>query len=317
MQRSPDNRYDRNGKLGQGAYGKVYLAIDRQTQEKVAVKKINLESNENGLPSIAIREVALLKDLSSHPNIVLLKDVLYYQNRLYLVFEWLDRDLKQYLDAVEKMDPLLIQSYLFQLLQGIRECHNHRIIHRDLKPQNLLINSEGRLKLADFGLSRGYDFPYRNSPTSARPFTNEVVTLWYRAPELLLGQTTYSTSIDIWSAGCIFAEMVTKKPLFPGDSMIDQLFRIFKTLGTPNNSTWPGVASFSQYNTFPRFPARSLSEVVPNLDKNGLQLLTQMIQCDPGQRISAVDALSHPYFEPFRSFLIMKNSADHLAECWS
>lgn len=167
-------------------------------------------------------ERSLLKELN-HPNIVKLLDVIHTENKLYLVFEFLHQDLKKFMDASALTGiPLpLIKSYLFQLLQGLAFCHSHRVLHRDLKPQNLLINADGSIKLADFGLARAFGVPVRT-------YTHEVVTLWYRAPEILLGCKYYSTAVDIWSLGCIFAEMVTRRALFPGDSEIDQLFRIFR-----------------------------------------------------------------------------------------
>jgi len=300
QQRSPDAHYDRCGVvLGEGSYGKVYLAYDRKTGEKVALKKMSLEQDFNGIPVIAMREVAILKELSSHPNIVTLEDVLYNDNHLYLVFEWLDRDLRRYLDEVDHVNPLLVRSYLFQTLQGIRACHAHRILHRDLKPQNLLIDSNGRLKLADFGLSRGYDFPVRD-----RVYSKEVVTLWYRAPELLLGNTSYSTPIDIWSIGCIFAELASKRPLFPGDSEIQQLHKIFSVLGTP-----PGI----QFETYPR---RNLAHVVPELDELGINLLEQMLDYNNQTRISAKDALQHPYFDAFKKYLLENNNLEEIEEWW-
>ncbi|XP_071066916.1 cyclin-dependent kinase 3 isoform X2 [Dasypus novemcinctus] len=154
-----------------------------------------------GVPSTAIREISLLKELN-HPNIVRLLDVVHSDKKLYLVFEFLSQDLKKYMDstAASELPRHLVKSYLFQLLQGVNFCHSHRVIHRDLKPQNLLINELGAIKLADFGLARAFGVPLRT-------YTHEVVTLWYRAPEILLGSKFYSTAVDVWSIGCIFAEM--------------------------------------------------------------------------------------------------------------
>lgn len=165
-------------------------------------------SETEGVPSTAIREISLLKELN-HPNIVKLLDVIHTENKLYLVFEFLHQDLKKFMDASALTGiPLpLIKSYLFQLLQGLAFCHSHRVLHRDLKPQNLLINAEGSIKLADFGLARAFGVPVRT-------YTHEVVTLWYRAPEILLGCKYYSTAVDIWSLGCIFAEMVWRLARF-------------------------------------------------------------------------------------------------------
>ena len=165
-------------------------------------------------------------------------------------------------------------------MRGIYFCHAHRILHRDLKPQNLLIDKEGNLKLADFGLARAFGIPLRT-------YTHEVVTLWYRAPEVLLGSRHYNTAIDMWSVGCIFAEMAMRTPLFPGDSEIDEIFRIFRTLGTPNDETWPGVKALPDYKTsFPQWSGVPLKKAVPALDDNGLDLLRQMLVYDPASRIS-------------------------------
>ncbi|XP_060698304.1 cyclin-dependent kinase 1 [Hemiscyllium ocellatum] len=279
-------------KIGEGTYGVVYKGRHKTTQQIVAMKKIRLESEEEGVPSTAIREISLLKELQ-HPNIVCLQDVLMQDARLYLIFEFLSMDLKKYLDSLptrQMMDQMLVKSYLYQITQGIAFCHSRRVLHRDLKPQNLLIDSKGVIKLADFGLARAFGVP-------VRVYTHEVVTLWYRAPEVLLGSARYSTPVDIWSIGTIFAEMATKRPLFHGDSEIDQLFRIFRTLGTPNNEIWPEVEALPDYkNTFPKWKAGSLSQV-KNIDANGLDLLAKTLIYDPARRISAKEALRHPYFD--------------------
>ncbi|XP_038678188.1 cyclin-dependent kinase 1 [Scyliorhinus canicula] len=279
-------------KIGEGTYGVVYKGRHKTTQQIVAMKKIRLESEEEGVPSTAIREISLLKELQ-HPNIVCLQDVLMQDARLYLIFEFLSMDLKKYLDSLptrQMMEQMLVKSYLYQITQGIAFCHARRVLHRDLKPQNLLIDSKGVIKLADFGLARAFGVP-------VRVYTHEVVTLWYRAPEVLLGSARYSTPVDIWSIGTIFAEMATKRPLFHGDSEIDQLFRIFRTLGTPNNDIWPEVETLPDYkNTFPKWKAGSLSQV-KNIDVNGLDLLAKTLIYDPARRISAKGVLRHPYFD--------------------
>jgi cyclin-dependent kinase len=219
--------------------------------------------------------------------------VVHTDKRLTLVFEYLDQDLKKYLDACgeEGLDPYTVKSFLFQLLQGIRFCHAHRVLHRDLKPQNLLINMQGQLKLADFGLARAFGIPVRN-------YTHEVVTLWYRAPDVLMGSRKYSTQVDIWSVGCIFAEMVTGRPLFPGQTDAEQLQMIFQALGTPTLKSWPSMADLPDYKgpSLPQYPGSSLSKFVKRLDKLGIDLLTRMLQHDPAKRISAEAALQHPFF---------------------
>jgi cyclin-dependent kinase len=222
----------------------VYKAIDLTAPDQriVALKKIRLEAEDEGVPSTAIREISLLKEMND-PNIVRLLNIVHADgHKLYLVFEFLDVDLKKYMEALPQsqggrgkpfpettgtalrnmgLGPEVVRKFMWQLLSGIRYCHAHRVLHRDLKPQNLLINEDGNLKLADFGLARAFGVPLRT-------YTHEVVTLWYRAPEILLGGRQYSTGVDMWSIGCIFAEMCTKKAFFPGDSEIDEIFKIFK-----------------------------------------------------------------------------------------
>ncbi|XP_043461853.1 cyclin-dependent kinase 2-like [Leptopilina heterotoma] len=278
-------------KIGEGTYGVVYKAKDKLTGKLVALKKIRLETESEGVPSTAIREISLLKELA-HPNIVQLLDVVQGDRHLYLVFEFLQQDLKKLLESVKHgLEQALVKSYLWQLLHAIFYCHVHLILHRDLKPQNLLIDREGNIKLADFGLARAFGVPVRT-------YTHEVVTLWYRPPEILLGTKLYSTAVDIWSLGCIFAEMATKRALFPGDSEIDQLFRIFRTLGTPDETVWPGVSQLPDYKSmFPRWDARSLDEVVSNFDDDAKDLLKKLLAYDPNQRITAMMALRHPFFK--------------------
>ncbi|XP_018416284.1 PREDICTED: cyclin-dependent kinase 2 isoform X5 [Nanorana parkeri] len=218
-------------KIGEGTYGVVYKARNRETGEVVALKKIRLDT---------------------------LLDVIHTENKLYLVFEFLNQDLKKFMDGstISGIALALVKSYLFQLLQGLAFCHSHRVLHRDLKPQNLLINADGAIKLADFGLARAFGVPVRT-------YTHEI----------------------------------TRRALFPGDSEIDQLFRIFRTLGTPDESTWPGVTSMPDYkSTFPKWARQDFSKVVPPLDEDGRDLLAQMLQYDSNKRISAKTALSHPFF---------------------
>ncbi|PIA32947.1 hypothetical protein AQUCO_04300124v1 [Aquilegia coerulea] len=267
------DQYEKVEKIGEGTYGVVYKARDRVTNETIALKKIRLEQEDEGVPSTAIREIALLKEMQ-HSNIVRLQDVVHSEKRLYLVFEYLDLDLKKHMDSSPDFnkDRRVVKKFLYQILRGIAYCHSHRVLHRDLKPQNLLIDRRSNaLKLADFGLARAFGIPVRT-------FTHEVVTLWYRAPEILLGSRHYSTPVDVWSVGCIFCEMVNQRPLFPGDSEIDELFKIFRIMGTPNEETWPGVSSLPDFKSaFPKWPSKDLATVVPDLEPAGLDLLSVSI----------------------------------------
>jgi len=238
-----------------------------------------------------------MKELK-HENIVSLYDVIHTENKLMLVFEYMDKDLKKYMDSYQApgggprgaLDAVTIKSFMWQLLRGIAFCHENRVLHRDLKPQNLLINNQGQLKLADFGLARAFGIPVNT-------FSNEVVTLWYRAPDVLLGSRTYNTSIDIWSAGCIMAEMFTGRPLFPGTTNEDQLQKIFRLMGTPSEMSWPGISSFPEYKTnWQVFATQELRAILPQVDRMGIQLLNQMLQLRPEMRCSAEQALHHPWF---------------------
>ncbi|CAD7928419.1 unnamed protein product [Amoebophrya sp. A120] len=289
--------YRKLEKVGKGTYGVVYKAQDVKNGEIFALKEIGLEAEDEGIPSTAIREIALLKELQ-HPNIVRLFDVIHTESELTLVFEFLDQDLKKLLDMCDRgLDAATCKSFMFQLLRGVAYCHQHRVLHRDLKPQNLLINREGALKLADFGLARAFGIPVRS-------YTHEVVTLWYRGPDVLLGSRKYSTPVDLWSCGCIFAEMISGKPLFPGNTDTDQLQRIFRVLGTPSPMTWPNVADLPEWkNDFQRYEGRTWEQIAQHIDERtkvldeyGLDLLSLFLQYDPTSRISARNALEHDYF---------------------
>nr|AAB28423.1 Cdc2D57 product {P element-induced G to R mutation at residue 148} [Drosophila melanogaster, Peptide Mutagenesis, 297 aa] [Drosophila melanogaster]AAP13987.1 cdc2-like kinase [Drosophila melanogaster] len=292
--------FEKIEKIGEGTYGVVYKGRNRLTGQIVAMKKIRLESDDEGVPSTAIREISLLKELK-HENIVCLEDVLMEENRIYLIFEFLSMDLKKYMDSLpvdKHMESELVRSYLYQITSAILFCHRRRVLHRDLKPQNLLIDKSGLIKVADFRLGRSFGIP-------VRIYTHEIVTLWYRAPEVLLGSPRYSCPVDIWSIGCIFAEMATRKPLFQGDSEIDQLFRMFRILKTPTEDIWPGVTSLPDYkNTFPCWSTNQLTNQLKNLDANGIDLIQKMLIYDPVHRISAKDILEHPYFNGFQSGLV-------------
>ncbi|KAF5392539.1 hypothetical protein D9757_002155 [Collybiopsis confluens] len=278
----------------------VVQGRSRTTNEIVALKEIHLDAEE-GTPSTAIREISLMKELK-HVNIVRLHDVIHTETKLVLIFEFCEQDLKKYMDQHGErgaLDLNTVRSFMYQLLKGTAFCHENQVLHRDLKPQNLLINRKGELKLGDFGLARAFGVPVNT-------FSNEVVTLWYRAPDVLLGSRTYSTSIDVWSCGCIFAEMISGLPLFRGRDNHDQLLHIMRIIGTPSQQTFDKMAKDSpeiQIKQFPRYPKQDLRAVIPKASAQGklirampIDLLERLLKFDPAERISAAEALSHPYF---------------------
>lgn len=291
-------KYEKIGRIGEGTYATVFRARHKGTGELVALKEIALNPDE-GAPSTALREIAFMKELR-HPNIVRLLEVIHTESQLVLVFECLEMDLKQFLDirrnSKKPLNDEEIRRLLYQLIEGTRYCHEHQILHRDLKPQNLLLDQKAHLKLADFGLARGFGIPVVG-------FSHEVVTLWYRAPDVLLGSTVYSTPIDMWSIGCIMAEMYLQgAPLFCGKNAHDQLMHIFKLLGTPTKDEWshliaPNHSVPEWVRSFPIYPRpMSWAHLFPQMDSTAIDLLARLLDYRPSYRISARDALDHPYF---------------------
>nr|XP_023657693.1 cyclin-dependent kinase 17 [Paramormyrops kingsleyae] len=282
--------YIKLDKLGEGTYATVFKGRSKLTDNLVALKEIRLE-HEEGAPCTAIREVSLLKDLK-HANIVTLHDIVHTDKSLTLVFEYLDKDLKQYMDDCGNiMSMHNVKIFLFQILRGLAYCHRRKVLHRDLKPQNLLINERGELKLADFGLARAKSVP-------TKTYSNEVVTLWYRPPDVLLGSSEYSTQIDMWGVGCIFYEMAAGRPLFPGSTVEDELHLIFRLLGTPSEDNWPGISSieeFKSYN-FPKYKPQPFINHAPRLDTEGIDLLLAFLKYESKKRISADESMKQPYF---------------------
>jgi serine/threonine protein kinase len=303
-------KYRKLDKIGEGTYATVYKAQDTTTGAIVALKEIRLNPEE-GAPSTALREISFMRELA-HPNIVRLLEVLHTPHSLGLVFELMQQDLKHLLDSRRSLKrPFTlpqVQSVLYQVLSGVAFCHEHQILHRDLKPQNLLLSTEGLVKLADFGLARGFGIP-------VNAYSSEVVTLWYRPPDILLGSTHYSTSIDMWSIGCILAELLLLYPLFPGKNTEDQVRKIFKVLGTPapgllqqllagsgSQSHGASLSVPDWIGTLPHYEPVPWARLFPQLGADGLNLLAQMLDYRPAMRITASDALEHPFFAslPFK-----------------
>ncbi|XP_018019922.1 cyclin-dependent kinase 14, partial [Hyalella azteca] len=285
--------YIKLDQLGEGSYATVYKGYSNLTNQVVALKEIRLQEEE-GAPFTAIREASLLKQLK-HANIVTLHDIIHTRETLTFVFEYVHTDLSQYLERHSGgLHPRNVQLFLFQLLRGLAYCHRRRILHRDIKPQNLLIAENGELKIADFGLARAKSVP-------SRTYSHEVVTLWYRPPDVLLGSTDYTTSLDLWGVGCIFVEMITGAPAFPGVRDVhDQLDKVFKVVGTPTEATYPGVSLLPQYrpHRLVLYRPRRLSAAFPRLQEvASAEALTSMfLQILPARRISCDAALRHKYF---------------------
>lgn len=288
-------------KLGKGTYGSVYKVQKKDSHDYFAIKKIKLDVDTEGIPSTALREIAILKKMH-HPNIVSLMGINLSDKKIELCLEYCPHDLKKFMDEhkdnSKNYNEAVIKTIMYQILKATDLLHSKKILHRDLKPQNILISGSNLVtKIADFGLSRVYSMPIR-------PYTKEVLTLWYRAPELMLGLNHYSTGIDIWSVGCILAELYLKRPLFPGDAEVDQLFRFFRVFGTPNETTLPGFKSFPDYNKeFPYWKGEGLDNYLKThrvedknpiiMDKHAFNLLERMLVYDPCKRISAKEALTH------------------------
>lgn len=282
-------------RIEEGTYGVVYRARDKQTNEIVALKRLKMEKEKEGFPITSLREInTLLK--AQHPNIVTVREIVVGSNmdKIYIAMDYVEHDLKSLMEVMKQ--PFLVgevKTLMLQLLRAVAHLHDNWILHRDLKTSNLLLSHKGILKVGDFGLAREYGSPLKH-------YTPIVVTLWYRAPELLLGVKEYSTPIDMWSVGCIFGELLSMKPLFPGKSDIDQLNRIFKDLGTPSEKIWPGYLELPLVRkvTFTEYPYNSLrSRFAHTLSNLGFDLLNKFLTYYPSQRITAEDALRHEFFK--------------------
>lgn len=283
-------------RIEEGTYGVVYRAKEKRTDEVVALKRLKMEKEKEGFPITSIREINMLLKAGGHENVVNIREIVVGTNmdKIYLCMDYVEHDLKSLMETMKTPFTIgEVKTLLRQLLAGVHHLHDNWILHRDLKTSNLLLSHKGDLKIGDFGLAREYGSPIK-------PYTPVVVTLWYRAPELLLGTKEYSTAIDMWSCGCIFAEFLTLKPIFPGRGDLDQLNRIFKTLGTPSDKIWPGYSSLPAHKrlSFANFPYNQLKKTfdTATLTDKGLKLMNQLLTYNPDKRISAADAMKHDWF---------------------
>uniref|UniRef100_A0AC35TI15 Protein kinase domain-containing protein n=1 Tax=Rhabditophanes sp. KR3021 TaxID=114890 RepID=A0AC35TI15_9BILA len=314
-----ENNYKIEKQVGEGTYGFVFKATQLSTGQEVALKRVRLENEKEGFPITAIREIIILRQLD-HKNVVRLMDIVTNRSVIsekkkqesnekgrtsrernddrenihsfYLVFEYLDHDLVGLLDSdMEAFTELQVASFMKQLAEGLRYCHKRKFLHRDIKGSNILFNNRGEIKLADFGLARFYD------RAQSRLYTNRVITLWYRPPELLLGSENYDEKIDCWSLGCILPEMFIRKPVFAGNTELVQLEAISKVCGTPCEANWPDVIKLSLYKNFKykKHYSRIVKEHFKDIPAGALDLLDAMLTLDPKKRLSADEVCNHPW----------------------
>ncbi|KAL1690815.1 kinase-like domain-containing protein, partial [Schizophyllum commune] len=295
--------YEVTTKLGEGTFGEVHKALHSSTNRLVALKRILMHNEKEGMPVTALREIKILKALK-HPHIVPLVDMFVVRSNpkdplsVYMVFPYMDHDLAGLLENERAhLQPSHIKQYMKQLLEGTEYMHKNNIVHRDMKAANLLINNEGCLQIADFGLARAFD-PRVSQGLVDKRYTNCVVTRWYRPPELLLGARQYGGEIDLWGIGCVLGEMFVRHPILPGSSDLDQVDRIWQLCGTPNQQTWPnfdelpgceGVRRFQQY-------PKQLHKQFHAFGKDTCSLLDALLTCNPRERITATEALDHEWF---------------------
>ncbi|KAL8171242.1 hypothetical protein V2J09_023046 [Rumex salicifolius] len=286
--------FEKIDKIGQGTYSNVYKARDSQTGKIVALKKVRFDNLEKESVKFMAREILILRKLD-HPNVIKLQGLVTSRMScsLYLVFDYMVHDLAGLAASPEiKFTESQVKCYMNQLLSGLEHCHTRNVLHRDIKGSNLLIDNEGILKIADFGLATFYD------PNHKHPMTSRVVTLWYRAPELLLGATDYGVGIDLWSAGCILAELLAGRPIMPGRTEVEQLHKIYKLCGSPSEEYWkksklPNATLFKPREPYKRYIRETFKDFPPS----SLPLIDTLLAIDPAERRTATDALNSEFFK--------------------
>lgn len=280
--------------IGSGTYGKVFKGLNVYTKKLVALKRIRMEGERDGFPVTAVREIKLLQSLK-HTNIVNLQEVMVERNDCFMVFEYLSHDLTGLLNHPSfKLDAAQKKHMAKQMFDGLDYLHKRGVLHRDIKAANILVSSDGILKLADFGLARFYAKHHQLD------YTNRVITIWYRSPELLLGETQYGAPVDIWSAACVMVEIFTRHAIFPGDGgEISQLDKIYAILGTPSKTDWPNLIEMPWFELLRpgyRKPNVFEDKYRERLPGAALDLLKSMLRFDPEKRPTAAEVLEHPYF---------------------
>jgi len=294
-------RFEILNKQGKVAYGVVFKSIDKKTKETIALKKI-FDAFQNATDAQrTYREIMLLQELNGHENIIRLLNVIKAENDkyIYLIFEFMETDLHTVIRA-NILEDIHKEYVMYQNLKALKFIHSSEIIHRDLKPSNIFIDSECHIKVGDFGLARSVANTLKDG--SVPVLTDYVATRWYRAPEILLGSTKYSKAVDMWSLGCIFAELLTGKPLFPGTSTLNQLNKVLELTGKPNAEDIEAIQSnlaSTMLESMPAIKTKSFKSMFPNASPKALDLLQKLLQFNPNKRITVEEALEHPYVSFF------------------
>ncbi|BGP25090.1 mitogen activated protein kinase 2 [Rhodotorula toruloides] len=298
-----DHNYEFVKELGQGAYGVVCSARNKLTGDQVAIKKVTKVFQKKILTKRALREIKLLHHFRGHKNITCLYDLDLVDptnfDSIYLYEECMEADLHAIIRSGQPLSDAHFQSFIYQTLCGLKYIHSAHVLHRDLKPGNLLVNADCELKICDFGLARGFDQDASKADGQQQGFMTEyVATRWYRAPEIMLSFANYTTAIDIWSVGCVLAELLGGRPIFKGKDYIDQLNIVLHFLGTPSDRTLRRVGSpraQDYIRSLPYKPGVPMVQLFPQANPLALDLLAKLLAFDPHERISCEDALLHPY----------------------
>lgn len=306
-----DSRYKVLQVLGKGSYGTVCSAIDLKTKDKssLAIKKVCNIFNKEVLLKRAIRELKLMEFFKGHKNIIGLVDldIVYMKpyDGLYCFQELIDYDLAKVIHSSVQFSEFHIKSFFYQICCGVKYIHSADVIHRDLKPGNILVTSQGCLKICDFGLARGINEKYMNRNHRSSNITNYVATRWYRAPDLILTRKPYGKAVDIWAVGCILAELYGRKPIFIGDDQMQQINEICKVIGTPSKEIIFGYGSTIAWEIFsdpkPRYQKKNWGDIYPHSNAKAQDLLDGMICWDVAKRFDIDKILRHPYLEDIRN----------------